>query len=306
VTLSAPDVSVIIPTRNGGSLLDRTLRGALAQRGVEIEVVVVDDASSDDTRARVARVPDDRVRVLSHEQQRGVSAARNTGIDAARGAWLAFLDHDDLWAPTKLARQLDAARRADASFVYSGGVRVNAELAVLGLDGSVPEPDAVLAELLWSNPIAGGGSGPIAAADLVRAVGGFDPCLSLLEDWDMWIRLAAAGRSAACPDIVVAYLVHPGNMPATLAAVRRELRHIVAKHGEMYRAAGARVNGIELFRWVAAGQWRARRRWAAAIAMLYGIAAYPSLRDIGQLITDFGHRAVSAPPPPLDWLTMYR
>ena len=110
--VSPVEVTVVIPTRDRGHLLPRSLRSALAQRDVTLEVVVVDDGSVPPAAHNkvVARVcaTDARVRVLRHMTPKGVSAARNSGIEAATGRWIAFLDDDDIWAPQKLASQLAA------------------------------------------------------------------------------------------------------------------------------------------------------------------------------------------------------
>ncbi len=118
------DVSVIVPTRNRGALLAMTLRSALRQQDVDFEVIVVDEASTDGTPAMLAAVGDGRVRVIRHDTPRGLSAARNHGAADARGDWLAFLDDDDLWAPDKLVRQLNAAEQAGADWVYTGSVNI--------------------------------------------------------------------------------------------------------------------------------------------------------------------------------------
>lgn len=103
------DVSIVIPTRNRAVFLSHALKSALRQRDVTFEVIVVDEASTDQTPTLLAAVDDRRVRVIRHDVVRGLPAARNHGADAARGDWLAFLDDDDLWAPDKLLRQLEAA-----------------------------------------------------------------------------------------------------------------------------------------------------------------------------------------------------
>src|SRR5262245_25673454 len=115
-------VSVIVPTRNRRELLPTTLRSALGQRGVDLELLIVDDASDDDTAAAAQALGDGRIRVIRLDKPSGVSAARNRGAAAAQGEWLAFLDDDDLWAPDKLARQLDAARESGRDWGYTGGV----------------------------------------------------------------------------------------------------------------------------------------------------------------------------------------
>ena len=100
----APWVSVIIPTYNRAALVAEALASVQAQTYRDFEIVVVDDGGTDGTAAALAEWRE--VKVLRHSRRRGVSAARNTGINAARGQWLAFLDSDDLWLPDKLARQI--------------------------------------------------------------------------------------------------------------------------------------------------------------------------------------------------------
>src|SRR3954447_24585483 len=94
---SPVEVSVVIPTRNRADRLPLTLAGVLAQREIELEVVIVDDGSDPDAAAAYRKLEGDRVRVLRHERSRGAARARNSGIEAARGEWVAFLDDDDLW-----------------------------------------------------------------------------------------------------------------------------------------------------------------------------------------------------------------
>ena len=99
-----PLVSVIIPTYNRADLVQEALASVKAQTFRDFEIVVVDDGGTDGTCEVLSAWRE--TRVLRHPGRRGVSAARNTGITAARGQWLAFLDSDDLWLPDKLARQI--------------------------------------------------------------------------------------------------------------------------------------------------------------------------------------------------------
>ena len=117
--MTTPDVSVVIPTRDRPELLlHSALPSALDQKAVDLEVIVVDDCSAEDIERRTTEVGDARVRVVRHLAPRGVASARNTGIGVARAPWIAFLDDDDLWAPTKLERQLRALSDSNASFTY--------------------------------------------------------------------------------------------------------------------------------------------------------------------------------------------
>jgi len=125
--LMPPDVSVIIPTRDRWQLLLRSAGCALGQAGVALEVVIVDDGSiTECPDLKVLR--DRRVRMVRHTTSRGVSAARNTGMEVARGRWLAWLDDDDLWAPDKLAVQL--GRIGTAVIVYGAAVAVDSTFRV--------------------------------------------------------------------------------------------------------------------------------------------------------------------------------
>src|SRR5436190_21061432 len=98
-SVDAPEVSVVIPTRDRWDLLRTTLGGALGQRRVSHEVIVVDDGSADETPTRLAEVSDPRLRTVRLGRSMGAAAARNRGLAEARGDWVAFLDDDDVWAP---------------------------------------------------------------------------------------------------------------------------------------------------------------------------------------------------------------
>src|SRR4051794_9306561 len=113
----APGVTVVIPTFNRWRVLSaRALPSALAQEDVDLEVVVVVDGSTDETASGLESLEDERVRVVRHARPLGLHRARNAGIAAARGEWVAFLDDDDVWAPWKLRTQLALVNEANASF----------------------------------------------------------------------------------------------------------------------------------------------------------------------------------------------
>ena len=133
-----PTVTVVIPTHNRKELLRYALMSALRQEGVALEVIVVDDGSSDGTAEMLAALTDRRVRVVHHETAQGVSAARNRGIEEARGEWIAFLDDDDLWAPDKLRLQLESATKSGRRWVYVGHVNITLANRVTG--GGPPLP----------------------------------------------------------------------------------------------------------------------------------------------------------------------
>jgi glycosyltransferase involved in cell wall biosynthesis len=261
-----PRVSVVIPTRDRGPLLGWTIRTARWQRGLDAEVVVVDDGSTDRTPALLGSIDDPRVRSIRHERSLGVSAARNRGIAEAAGDWIAFCDDDDLWAPDKLASQVEAAEVAARDWVYSGSVNVDARNRVRGGSPPVP-PDRFLALLPRWNPMPGGCSNIVVRADVLAAVGGFDVQLRILADWDLWLRLAARGEPAWVPRPLVGYRVHPGNMSLDAEGFLAELRVVEDRHGPVDRARILRHLGRQLLR---RGQRRASLALFARAALADG------------------------------------
>ena len=206
------DVTVVIPTHNRRRLLMRTLHSVLAQQDVHVQVVVVDDGGSDGTEAAVAGLADPRVTLARHRTARGVSAARNTGIEEASAAWLAFVDDDDLWAPTKLRSQLDAVTAYPSSqWSCTGAVSMDRQCRLIWWAEPPEEPD-VSTVLLSKNVIPGGGSGVLASRELVTAAGGFDEALSNLADWDFYTRLGLRSPVAVVSRPLVGYFAHPQGM----------------------------------------------------------------------------------------------
>jgi glycosyltransferase involved in cell wall biosynthesis len=276
-----PEVTVVIPTRDRWDLLSTAaLPAARGQQDVDLEIVVVDDGSTDATPEGLAALADPRIRVVRHEQSRGVAQARNAGIVAARGEWLAFLDDDDLWSPRKLRMQIDAAGAEEASFAYGGAAAVAEDRSWLY---SLPPaaPDVLAVSLLSRNVLWGGCSNVIARADFVRKLRGFDERLFQLADWELWIRFAQSGRAAALRDVVVGCVVHPRSMLLTSENdLFAEFDYVAAKHRAASAAYGVRFDRRLFTRWVALGHRRAGRRGRAARIYVMGAV---SNRDAGNL-----------------------
>jgi glycosyltransferase involved in cell wall biosynthesis len=279
---ATPDVSVVIPTRNRRALLRRALRSVLAQRRVAIEVFVVDDASTDGTADFVRSLGDPRVMVVRHQTARGVAAARNTGLARARAPWVAFLDDDDMWAPTKLTRQLSAAAQAGAGWVCAGAVIVDETLAIVA--GKGPPVNGDVSQLLAFNIVPGGGSGPVVRTDLARAVGGFDSAFSILADWDMWIRLFLETPPACVWHPVVAYLRHTGSMSHLNEGFDGELDRMVVKHARARQQLGVEMGRDRWLRWAAAMQIRAGNRRQAVQTYVHLASRYRDLKSVGRAL----------------------
>jgi hypothetical protein len=252
--MDEPEISVVIPTHSRWRLLERTVRCALGQQAVSLEIVVADDHSSDCTAEGVDAWRDRRVRLVPHRGERGADNARNTGIAAAHGRWIAFLDDDDLWAPDKLDEQLAACRRTGRAWAYTGAVAIGPDLEILA-GGPPPEPERVREEIFVRYVIPAVASNLLVRRDVLEQIGGFDPSLHHIGDWDMAMRLAAVGMPAAVLAPKVAYLLHTGNMSLDPADQLRDIDRLERKHAPL--RGGRPLDRVTLYRWIA---WSALRR----------------------------------------------
>jgi glycosyltransferase involved in cell wall biosynthesis len=251
---ASPEISVIVPTHNRARLLKLTLLSILGQENVDLEVILVDDGSSDETTAVVQRVGGPHVKLLRNERPKGVSAARNLGYSAARGSWIAFCDDDDLWAPNKVAAQIAAARRDHRGWAYVGEVYVTEELRLLG--GAPPSsPEEVVKSLTSANLVPGGCSSVVVHRELLPAEP-FDPSYRHFADWDLWIRLARQGYPSYVRQPLLAYRVHGENASLDTEGMVAELDVIETRYG-------GPVDRPRFFRHVGRVSLRAGRRRAA-------------------------------------------
>ncbi|MDH3471635.1 MAG: glycosyltransferase family 2 protein [Acidimicrobiia bacterium] len=253
-------ISVVIPTHNRRHLVQRAIGSALSQQNVDVEVVVCDDGSTDGTAKAIEAMADPRVRVTAVEGPGGVSAARNHGIAQARGKWVAFLDDDDLWAPGKLAAQLEAVALTGREWACAGTVVVDTDLRILAGD-KPPSAELIADSVAYRNIVPGGASGVLVRKAVVAEVGGFDDGLRHLPDWDLWTRLAIRGLPAVVEDPVVAYVLHSGNASLDAHEIAAEFHTL----DERYRPQrnGEHADRAYVYRWVGSSSLRAGRRLQA-------------------------------------------
>jgi glycosyltransferase involved in cell wall biosynthesis len=198
-----PKVTVVIPTHNRGRTLRAAAASVLTQSFDNLELLVIDDGSSEDLGAALAAILEDpRVRIVRHAENRGAAAARNTGTSLAKGAYIAFLDSDDIWHREKLDRQL-AWMESKERVVSCTGYRVT--------NGFHTEDELRLSrqvgfqDLLWGCVISPG-STMVAKRDFLEEVGPFDESLRRLEDWEWLLRCAQITPIGVVPEILA--LIH--------------------------------------------------------------------------------------------------
>lgn len=259
---SVPTVSVVVPAYNRVESVSRAIDSVLAQTLDDLEVLVVDDASTDGTADVVERYDDPRVRLLRHETNRGGSAARNTGINHATGQYVAFLDSDDEWLPRKLERQVDClqSRSDEWVVVYCGFERVRSgeyrrvrELLSrlvgsrerMGIEGGAELVDD---SLLLRGLSTGGMSTLVVTRDVVDELGGFDEAFPRRQDWEFRNRLLKRGK-LACVDEVLVRKYQSGGRPTAETVERASLLYLetFAEDVERLEREGHDVTGLHLF-----------------------------------------------------------
>lgn len=213
-------ISVIIPTWNRGALLERAIRSVLAQRHPCSELLVVDDGSTDGTAAVVDQLasgePSAPIRLLQQEN-RGASAARNTGIRAAQGALIAFLDSDDWWQPDKLGRQFQAMQDHPDCLIshtrelwFRHDKRVNQKKKHDPPHGAIFQPSLGMCVVGMSTVMARRG--------LFERYGVFDEALPCCEDYDLWLRVGCREPFLLVPEPLTC---KDGGRPDQLSAIHR-------------------------------------------------------------------------------------
>lgn len=197
----APTFSVVIPTYRRDPLLSVAIASVLAQTVSPLEVLVVDDAASDDTRCLVESFHDPRLRYHVNDHGRGGAGTRNAGIDRARGTWVAFLDDDDAWLPGRLeqVRARILAGPADLGMVYTGHVKFDFEQE-RDLEAFRPTVRGwALDRVLYENCV-GGLSNVVVRRDVLTAIGGLDERFPALQDMELYVRIAERARFEVVPE----------------------------------------------------------------------------------------------------------
>ncbi len=201
--MPVPRFSVVVPAYNGSETIAATIESVLGQTETDLELIVVDDGSADDTVAVVSRFRSDSRVTLIEQENQGTAAARNTGIAAAQGEYVAFLDNDDLWMPEYLAEAGAALdREPDAGFAYcdawgfddaSRRFLRRTELESRPDAGPGAGSEATLEQLVRVNFVM---SSVCTRRSVLEELGGFDATVRGTDDYDLWLRIMLAGHGA--------------------------------------------------------------------------------------------------------------
>jgi GT2 family glycosyltransferase len=223
IVSAAPTVSVLVPTYDRARYIGAAVESVLAQRFTDLEVIVVDDGSTDETAAILARIDDPRLRVLRREHG-GIGKALNAGLHVARGRYVARNDSDDLWLPDHLATMVTALDANPAlDLVYGRAELIDAEGAPLpgGRGDPLRHPGDPLRSLLHTDYTASVTSVMRRAA--IERAGGWDESFATSEDWDMALRIALHGSVQFIDHVVARIRLHDGNATMAPSHVARAL-----------------------------------------------------------------------------------
>ncbi len=296
---SAPRVSIVLPTHRRPRHLARAIATVRAQTITDWELIVVDDNDPlhperlHTEQALARHVGDPRIRFLRHDDNRGGSAARNTGIRAARGAWIAFLDDDDEWHASKLERQLELAAdsTADVALVYC---RIHERHVGTGRESVYrSEPDKCNVRDLFRRNHIGGTSCVMCRADALHAVGLFDEALASRQDIDLYVRLAGRYSFAFVDAALVTMNLHgDGRISTNLRSKVKGHTQFFEKHRERIEAdpvaLRARLNEMGRFLLASHDLLAARRvlirAWSLevrdGVALKRLLLTFPTVRSV--------------------------
>lgn len=208
--MANPTVSVVIPAYNAAIYLPKTIESILQQSFQDFEILVVNDGSTDDTVKHVSSFTDCRVKLINQENQ-GCATARNTGVLAAKGEYIAFLDSDDLWEPTKLEKQVQCLdKNPDFGLVYTWVDFSDREAKPTGKVRKVFAEGNVFQEMLTCNVVSCG-SVPLVRRECFDTIGLFDTDLWTAEDKDLWLRISTRYPFGLIKEPLVYYRQHPSS-----------------------------------------------------------------------------------------------
>jgi glycosyltransferase involved in cell wall biosynthesis len=227
-----PKVSVIIPTYNRAHLIDKAIKSVLNQTYQDYEIIVVDNASTDNTKEVVKGFNNFKIRYIYYCDNRGSSVARNVGIRASQGEFIALLDSDDEWLPEKLDRQVEVLQNEspEVGVVYSDVLYIDENSKNMNRKLRNPKKEGYIYEDLLGGNCVGTPSALLIKKECFHRFGLFDDLLKYHEDWDMWIRIAKYYRFVFIEVPLVKYRLHSNRISENLELTIIASNRILAKY----------------------------------------------------------------------------
>jgi glycosyltransferase involved in cell wall biosynthesis len=241
-----PLVSVVLPVYNRAGCIQQSIKSVLRQTYQNLEIIVVDDGSTDQTIEKIKALSDLRIRVISLPNNKGANAARNVGINAAKGHWIAFQDSDDEWEPHKLQKQVSACHAQQSLVSFSGLIRhINDRVQLVPKPQYRIQPATAnrLHEVLSASFISN--QTLLVHRDVFSTVGGYDESLQRLQDWELSIRIAEIFPITYVNEPLVAAYVLPDSI-TNKESICTATQHIIEKHSQLFESDRIAL-GTQLF-----------------------------------------------------------
>lgn len=240
-------VSVILPTYNRAYILKRAIMSVLEQTYSDIELIIVDDGSTDQTSQIVDQIRDDRIVYIQTKMNRGVAAARNEGLRHVTGEYIAFQDSDDYWRKVKLELQMQKMKEADVGFCYH---KVQYDFGEQGMVILPPENIAaekksgdIYAQLLYDNLVDC--PSLCVRTECMREIGFFDEELKALEDYDLALRLGCVFQAGFVDEVLVEKTYTPNSVSLQSINYLNASCSILAKYKRDYIATNTMNHRLE-------------------------------------------------------------
>ena len=272
---ATPLITVVIVNYNYGRYLGKCLDSVFAQTYRNIEVIVVDDGSTDNS-LEVLQPYSERI-LLVQQGNKGVSAARNVGLAKSRGQWIAFLDSDDTWRPEKLQEQSNYFQDPAVGMVFCGLEFTDDSGRRLGYTRPLLSGDFLLQLVTFTSPAIGGGSTAIVRSECLRRLGVFDEQLSTAADLDMWVRIAAQYEIRAVPAPLVKYRCHSTSMHLKVPLFEHDNYRLltnVFSNPSFARVHNLRRQSFGKFYMILAGSYFQQTNWGRSIYCAFKALSY--------------------------------
>lgn len=230
-----PTVSIIIPTYNRAYLIERSIKSVLDQTYKDFEVIIVDDASTDNTEEIIRLFENNKIKYVKNETNKGANAARNTGLQLSKGKYVAFQDSDDEWLPTKLEKQINILIHSDPKIgvVYTGYYRIKNNVREYIPSSSIVQKEGDLHSVLLKKNFIGMPT-VVIKKECFEKVGMFDERLPRLQDWEMWIRISKHYEFKFIDTPLVLAHYQQDSITNNQNAVKEALKIIVEKHFDQF------------------------------------------------------------------------
>lgn len=231
-------ISVIIPTYNRANYICEAVDSVLAQTYKNIEIIIVDDGSTDNTKDIVLQRYNSKVTYILQNNS-GPSSARNNGVKHAKGDLIAFLDSDDVWLPEKLEKQVKLIDQSHViGLVACGLYNIDSDGNIVGspiIKRNYINRRSFLKELMIHNIITGGGSNTLIRRECFEKVGFFEEDLWIGEDWNLWLRIAKQYEVKFVEEPLIKYRIHGNNLHKDLKKIEDNMRKNILRNINRYK-----------------------------------------------------------------------